>query len=214
MSKVISRDGTTIAFNQSGQRSAVILVTGALATRSTAAGLAASLAPHFTVFAYDRRGRGESGDATLYAVEREVEDIEALITEAGGSAFVFGHSSGAVLALEAAQRLSTRIPKLAVYEPPFIIDESRPPFPKNYVQHLTKLIAAGQRGDAVEFYMPKGLLVPAEFIAPMREKSMTTNDDSTQPPSWVAMEKVAHTLVYDGIIMGDTQSGNPLPSGK
>src|SRR5258708_2368481 len=90
---VQSKDGTTIAFDRSGQAPALILVTGALGRRAATASLAASLAPHFTVFAYDRRGRGDSGDTPPYAVEREVEDIDALITEAGGSAFVFGHSS-------------------------------------------------------------------------------------------------------------------------
>ncbi len=119
MRKVISKDGTPIAFDQSGKGPALILVAGATATRLAEASLAAALAPDFTVFAYDRRGRGNSGDTPPYAVEREVEDIDALIIEAGGSAFVFGHSSGAVLALEAARLLPTRIRKLALYEPPF-----------------------------------------------------------------------------------------------
>src|SRR4051812_5066097 len=135
MRTVISKDGTPIAFDQSGQGPALILVAGATATRLAEASLAAALASHFTVFAYDRRGWGESGDTAPYAVEREVEDIEALINEAGGAAFVFGHSSGAVLALEAARLLLTKITKLAVYEPPFIIDDSRPPAPEDYVPH-------------------------------------------------------------------------------
>src|SRR5438105_1037623 len=102
MRTVISKDGTPIAFDQSGQGPALILVAGALTTRPAWTPLAAHLAPHFSVFAYDRRGRGESGDKLPYAVEREVEDIDALIDEAGGSAFLFGHSSGAALVLEAA----------------------------------------------------------------------------------------------------------------
>lgn len=118
--KAISKDGTSIAFDQSGHGPAIILVAGATATRLAETSLASALAPHFTVFAYDRRGRGESGDTAPYAVEREVEDLEALINEAGGSAFVFGHSSGAVLTLEAARLLPTKITKLAVYEPPFM----------------------------------------------------------------------------------------------
>src|SRR5437899_8256880 len=141
MRKVISKDGTPIAFDQSGQGPAIILVAGATATRLAAASVAAALAPHFTVFAYDRRGRGESGDTAPYAVEREVEDIEALITEAGGSAFVFGHSSGAVLALEAARLLPSKITKLAMYEPPLIIDDSRPPAPANSVLHLNERVS-------------------------------------------------------------------------
>ena len=148
--KVISRDGTTIAFDRTGQGPAVILVSPALGARSDllTAPLAVLLAPHFTVFSYDRRGRGDSGDTAPYAVEREVEDIEALITEAGGSAFAYGISSGAVLALEAASKFPTKIKKLALYEPPFIVDDSRPRVPEDYVTQVNELIAAGRRGDA------------------------------------------------------------------
>lgn len=198
MRTVISKDGTPIAFDQSGQGPAIILVAGATATRLAEASLAAALAPHFTVFAYDRRGRGESGDTAPYAVEREVEDIDALINEAGGSAFVFGHSSGAVLALEAARLLPGKIEKLAIYEPPFIIDDSRPPVPQDYVPHLNQLIAAGRRGEAVEYFMTDAMLVPAEMVAQMRNT-----------PMWPQIEAVAHTIPYDGNIMGDTMSGNP-----
>ncbi len=152
MQTVGSADGTTIAFDRSGQGPALILVGGASATRAAAASVAAALAPYFTVFAYDRRGRGDSTDTLPYAVEREVEDIEALIDEAGGSAFVFGHSSGAVLALEAACLLPDRIRKLALYEPPFIIDDSRPPLPEDFAAHLEGLVAAGRRGDAVDMF--------------------------------------------------------------
>ncbi len=153
------------------------------------------------MFAYDRRGRGERGDTAPYAVEREVEDLDALITEAGGSAFVFGHSSGAVLALEAARRLATKITKLAVYEPPFIVDDSRPPLPEDYVTQLTELVSSGRRGEAVEYFMTKAVGVPVQEVAQMRNA-----------PMWKAMEAVAHTLAYDGTIMGDTMSGNPLPT--
>jgi pimeloyl-ACP methyl ester carboxylesterase len=198
MKTVISKDSTPIAFDQSGQGPALILVDGATATRLAAVSLAAALAPHFRVFAYDRRGRGESGDTAPYAVEREVEDIDALITEAGGSGFVFGHSSGAVLALEAARLLDGRIEKLAMYEPPFIIDDSRPPVPQDYVQHLNKLIEEGRRSEAVEYFMTNAILVPAEMVAQMKSSSM-----------WPQLEAVAQTIPYDGAIMGDTMSGNP-----
>ena len=198
MRTVISKDSTPIAFDQSGHGPAIILVAGATATRLAEASLAASLAAQFTVFAYDRRGRGGSGDTALYAVEREVEDIDALITEAGGSAFVFGHSSGAVLALEAARLLGGRIEKLAIYEPPFIIDDSRPPVPQDYVSHLNELIAAGRRSEAVEYFMTDAMLVPAQMVAQMRNT-----------PMWPQIEAVAHTIPYDGTIMGDTMSGNP-----
>ena len=202
MRKVLSKDGTPIAFDQSGHGPALILVTGAIAKRTDAASLAAALSPHFTVFAYDRRGRGESGDTPPYAVEREVEDIDVLITEAGGAAFVFGHSSGAVLALEAARLLPTRITKLAVYEPPFVIDESRPPMPEKSAQHLTELVSSGRRGDAVEYFMTQ-VGTPAEAIAQMR-----------QSPMWPGFEAVANTLAYDTTIVEDTERGDPRPLRK
>src|SRR5436190_10061409 len=202
MRTAISRDGTVIAFDQSGQGPALILVGGATVTRLAEASLAAALAPHFTVFAYDRRGRGESGDKAPYAVEREVEDIDALIAEAGGSAFVFGHSSGAVLALEAARLLPTKITKLAVYEPPFIIVNSRPPAPEDYAAHLMELVSSGRRGEAVAYFMTE-VGTPPEMVAQMR-----------QSPMWPGLEEVAHTLAYDVTIIGNTQSGNPLPLRK
>lgn len=198
MRTIISKDSTPIAFDQSGQGPAIILVAPATATRLAEASLATTLAPHFTVFAYDRRGRGDSGDTSPYAVEREVEDIDALITEAGGSVFIFGHSSGAVLALEAARLLGGRIEKMALYEPPFIIDDSRPRVPQDYVPHLNKLIAKGRRSEAVEYFLTNAMLVPAEMVAQMRSTTM-----------WSQLEAVAHTIPYDGAIMGNTMSGNP-----
>lgn len=200
MDEVTSRDGTTIAFDRSGEGPPIVLVGGALSDRSAAPPLAANLAPRFTVFAFDRRGRGDSGDTEPYAVDREIEDIEALVVEAGGTAFLFGHSSGAVLALEAARTLPDRITKLALYEPPFIVDDSRPQLPEDYVTGLTELISTGRRGDAVEFFMTSGPGVPAEAVAEMRSA-----------PFWPAMEAMAHTLAYDGSIMGDTMSGSPAP---
>jgi pimeloyl-ACP methyl ester carboxylesterase len=203
MQKIKSRDGTLIAYDRSGQGPAIVMVGGALYIRSAQAPSARaaeedSLARHFSVLSYDRRGRGESGDTPPYAVEREVEDIEALINEVGGSAFLFGHSSGAVLALEAAGRLPAKVKKLAVYEPPFIIDDSRPPLPVNYMEHLTGLISAGQRGEAVAYFMTRAVGVPAEVVDQMRKS-----------PMWPTFESAAHTLVYDSLIMGDTENGNP-----
>jgi pimeloyl-ACP methyl ester carboxylesterase len=152
------------------------------------------------VYHYDRRGRGASGDTPPYEVAREIEDIEALIKEAGGSAFVFGMSSGGVLALDAAA-WGLSILKLALYEPPFIVDGSRPPLPTDYVTHLKDLISSGHRGEAVEYSMTKAMGIPTEFVASMRNE-----------PWWQAFEAVAHTLPYDGTIMGDTMSGNRLPA--
>jgi pimeloyl-ACP methyl ester carboxylesterase len=202
MRTVTSKDGTRLAFDQSGQGPALILVAPAFATRTDQASLAAALAPYFTVFAYDRRGRGESGDTAPYGVEREIEDLDALIDEAGGSAFVFGHSSGAVLALDAALALSTRLTKLALYEPPFIVDASRPPMPEDFAARLSELVAARRRSDAVEYWQTQ-LGVPAEAIAHLR-----------QSPLWAGLEAVAPTLPYDATIMRDTQRGEPAPLRK
>jgi dihydrofolate reductase/alpha-beta hydrolase superfamily lysophospholipase len=196
--KVHSSDGTAIAFDRLGDGPPVILVGGALQDRMGNAQLAALLAPLFTVFNYDRRGRGNSGDTAPYAVEREIEDIEALTNEAGGSVFVFGSSSGANLALEAAAQ-GLNITKLALWEPNFIVDDSRPPLPKDYAEQLTELVSSGRRGDAVEFFMTKAVGLPVEFVAPMRNM-----------PMWKGMEAEAHTLAYDGTIVRDNMAGNPV----
>jgi pimeloyl-ACP methyl ester carboxylesterase len=193
MPTVTSKDGTTIAFERLGKGPAVILVGGAFQYRSIdprTAHLAELLAKDLTTFHYDRRGRGESGDMQPYEVEREVEDLDALIREAGGSAVVFGMSSGAVLALEAAaRRLAIR--KLALYEPPFNLDEKARSAAENYSRQLTALLAEGRRGDAVALAMTK-FGTPPEMVAGMR-----------QTPIWSAFESVAPTLVYDSTIMGD-----------
>jgi pimeloyl-ACP methyl ester carboxylesterase len=195
-----SKDGTTIAFDRSGEGPPIVLVGGALSDRSTAGELAALLAPHLTVIAYDRRGRGDSGDTAPYAVDREVEDLDALIVAAGGRASVFGHSSGAVLALEAARGLPGRVTKLALYEPPFIVDASRSLLPEDYVSHLEELVSTALRGDAVEFFLTIAVGVPTEVVAGMR-----------QEPFWSSMEAIAHTLSYDGTVMSDTMGGSPAP---
>jgi pimeloyl-ACP methyl ester carboxylesterase len=153
MQNVLSKDGTPIAFDRTGKGPAIVLVDGALCYRASGPSgpLAALLAAEFTVFTYDRRGRGDSGNLAAYAIEREVEDIEALIHEAGGSAFVYGISSGAALALEAANH-GLAIKKLALYEAPFIVDDSRPPIPNDYLAQLNGLISADRRGDAVNSF--------------------------------------------------------------
>jgi pimeloyl-ACP methyl ester carboxylesterase len=202
MSTVRSSDGTTIAYDRSGDGAAVILVDGALCHRKSGpSGLAAKLAPRFTVYTYDRRGRGESADAAPYAVDREVEDIEALIDAAGGRAHVYGISSGAVLALEVARR-GAAIDRLALYEPPFIVDDSRPAIPADYRAQLDACIESGRRGDAVRLFM-RQVGVPSVLVALMR-----------LAPAWSRLEAVAHTLAYDAEVMGETQAGAPLPAGR
>ena len=148
MDTVVSQDGTAIAFDRAGDGPPVILVNAGPTDRTANAPLAGLLAPHFTVLNYDRRGRGDSGDTAPYAVDREYEDLEAIIDEAGGSADVFGSSGGGILALEAAAR-GLAIAKLAVWEPPYILDGTRPPVPADYRQQLDELQAAGRRGDMV-----------------------------------------------------------------
>ena len=201
MEKVHSNDGTLIAFDRLGNGPPLILVDGALCYRASGpmGPLAALLTPHFTVFTYDRRGRGDSGDKAPYAVEREVEDIEALINAAGGSAFVYGVSSGAALALEATSR-GLAIKKLALYEAPFIVDDSRLPITEAYQAQLNDLIASDRRGDAVKLFM-KVVGVPGIVIALMRFM-----------PVWSKLTGVAHTLPYDTSIVIDNQKGKPLPA--
>lgn len=203
MSTITSNDGTAIAYDRSGAGPTVILVDGALCSRAFGPmeSLAALLAPHCTVVTYDRRGRGESGDTVPYAVEREVEDIAALINAAGGSAGVYGISSGAFLALEAASRLPGKVTKLALYEAPCGMDEGAIRRFKEYRTRLDELIAAGRRGDAVTLFMRlvgAGLAddestVPAEPGAQLR-----------QSPIWPIFEAVAPTLAYDAATMGDS----------
>jgi pimeloyl-ACP methyl ester carboxylesterase len=191
MQTVESKDGTTIAFDRLGAGTPVILVSGASTARSIHDQLAELLAVDFTVFNYDRRGRGNSGDTPPYTIEREVEDLDAVITEAGGGASVFGNSSGAVLALHGA---ATGLPvtKLALWEPPFMVDPDAPRRQQAYVGELTELLNAGRRGDAMKLFM-KTIGLPDEMINGMRNS-----------PMWPGMEAIAPTLAYDAAIMGDS----------
>jgi len=204
MNTVRSKDGTTIAYDIVGSGPTVILVNGATGTRGdpTFVDVAQRLSLHYSAIDYDRRGRGESGDTLPYAVAREIEDIEALIDANGGSAYLSGLSSGGALVLEAAAQLPNKVIKAALYEVPFIVDQSHAPLPADYVPHLQELIAAGRRGDAVEYFLSTAIGIPAEYIAQMRNG-----------PMWPGLEAVAHTISYDGTIMGDKMAGKPLPPG-
>jgi pimeloyl-ACP methyl ester carboxylesterase len=184
MATVTSRDGTRIAFDQAGAGPALILVVGAFNARDTGAPLAQVLAQQFTVLNYDRRGRGESGDTAPYAIEREIEDLDALIAHAGGSAGVFGYSSGAILALRAAAQ-GLAIPRLAFYEPPPTGARAGELAPQ-----LAELIAAGRRGDAVELFQTEAVGIPAAIVAQMRTA-----------PFRPALEHLAPTLVYESTIL-------------
>lgn len=194
MPQIVSKDGTKIAYEQIGQGPAVVLVDGALAYRGNfgLVPLAAAFSQNFTAYTYDRRGRGESTDTKPYAVEREIEDIEALIEEAGGCVYLFGISSGAVLALKAAAKLgAARVTKLALYEPPLSFGDEAKQASAQYTRQLIKLLEADKRGDAVALFMTT-VGLPAEVIEGMRKS-----------PEWPIMEALAPTLAYDNAIMGD-----------
>ena len=201
MNTVRSADGTSIAYTKAGQGPPLILVDGALCSRSFGPmpKLAAQLTPHFTVYTYDRRGRGASGDTPPYATGREVDDIEALAELAGDgeTVLVHGTSSGSALALEAAKRIPA-IGRLAVYEPPFIVDGTRSPIPADYLARLSRLVADGRSGDAVKMFM-RFVGTPAIFTAVM-----------PLTPVWPKLKAVAPTLPYDITIVQDHQRGTPF----
>jgi len=194
MDKVISKDGTPIAYEKVGSGPALILVDGALCSRKFGPmpKLAPLLAQRFTVFMYDRRGRGDSGDTQPYAKEREVEDLDALITAAGGSAFVVGLSSGGGLALEAAAR-GLNITKLVAYEPPYVSVHEAHHAQAHHEAQLQRLLAEGHRGKAVKYFMRDMVGAPGFMVVMMR----------LMPGVWKKLEAVAHTLPYDANVMGD-----------
>ncbi|TCO55139.1 alpha/beta fold hydrolase [Actinocrispum wychmicini] len=181
MPNIVSADGTKIAYDRAGSGDPLILVLGAFNDRSTHTAFAAALSSNFTVYNYDRRGRGASTDTKPYAVEREIEDLEALIDDAGKAAFVVGYSSGAVLALRAAAA-GVHIAKLALYEPP----AGHPNPPTDTPEQLQRLIDAGARGDAVELFQTRVIGMPTELVAQTRHA-----------PFRPSLEAMAHTLVYD-----------------
>jgi pimeloyl-ACP methyl ester carboxylesterase len=193
---VVSHDGTVIAFSKLGHGPPLILVDGAFCFRDNGPTpqLASLLAQRFTVYVYDRRGRGESGDTTPYAIEREVEDLGALLDAAGGSAFVFGMSSGAGIVLRAVQT-GLRVKRIALYEPPFITDKNgQPRHLGRQRAALERLVAAGNRSEAVTYVMTEVFGAPRVFIHVMRIVMRTV---------WKKNESVAHTLPRDLAILDD-----------
>ncbi|GGL87685.1 alpha/beta hydrolase [Deinococcus aerolatus] len=187
MQTVTSQDSTVIAYEQIGQGPTIILVVGALCSRSTAGAraLAQRLSAQFTVINYDRRGRGDSGDTAPYSISREVEDLAALIEATGGHAHLYGHSSGGALVLEAALALSTRVGRLALYEIPYNDSPSAQTVWQAYLADLLPLLDAGRRGDAMARFMTQ-VGTPEEQIAGMRHA-----------PFWPALEALAPTMAYD-----------------
>jgi len=188
--RVTSSDGTQIAYDRLGDGEPLVLVSGASTSRTVHSELANSLASDFTVLNYDRRGRGDSGNTLPYAVEREIEDLGAVIAAAGGSAAVFGNSSGAVLALRAAAA-GLPIIRLALWEPPFQVDPDGRRRARQYAGQLAGLLAAGRRGDAITLFLST-VGLPDQAIAGIRHS-----------PGWPGMEAVAPTLAYDAAVMGD-----------
>lgn len=202
MPNVVSHDGTTIAYAHSGAGPALVIVDGALCSRTfgPSPAQAERLAEHFTVFTYDRRGRGESTDQQPYAVEREIEDLAAVIGAAGGSAFVYGISAGSVLALRAAATLGApMIPRLALCEPPFSVGEEAKDAFSQEKRQIDVLLAANQRAEAVSTFMRE--IMPPPML-----------DELRASPDWAIMEAHAPTLAYDYAVLGD--GGVPVAAAR
>lgn len=206
MSTVTSKDGSTIAFDTYGTGRPLIMIDGATAypaINPLNAETGRLLADEFTTYAYDRRGRGNSTDTAPYAIEREIEDLAALIDHAGGGpAVLFGWSSGGVLALDAVAA-GLPVSHLAVFEPPFVVDDIRPPLPSDYVERLDAANAAGRPSDAVDLFMTAAAGASPDDVEGLHQSDF-----------WPVMLGIAPTIAYDGRIMGTTMSGNPLPADR
>jgi pimeloyl-ACP methyl ester carboxylesterase len=189
MQTTTSADGTTIAYDLAGSGSPIVFVSGAFNDRHTLAPVAGELASTHTVVCYDRRGRGDSGDVAPYAVEREIEDLRAVLEVVGGTAAVFGFSSGANLGLLAAAR-GVDVSALIMYEVPFVFDDADRR-PSDLPARLSSLVAAGQRAEAVTTFQLEGIGLPPEMVAGIR-----------QAPFFPALEAIAHTVVYDAMVAG------------
>ena len=196
MDKVISKDGTEIAYERVGAGPTVVLVGGAFCDHTATAELANALAGDFTAVSYDRRGRGESGDTLPYDVRREVEDIQALIAHFGDRAFLHGISSGGALCLTAAA--SSPVDAVSAMEPPYRIGADAPRPPDGYTDTIVELTSTGRRGDAVAYFMTQAVGQPQEAV-----------DEAKKLPMWAGLEQMAHTLAYDARAMGGDAS--PLP---
>jgi pimeloyl-ACP methyl ester carboxylesterase len=198
MDKVISADGTEIAYQTVGTGPTVILVGGAFCDHNATAELGATLATDFTAVSYDRRGRGESGDNQPYDVQREVEDLDALIGNFGGRAFLHGISSGGALCVLAATS-GLAIDAISALEVPYRVAQDAPPVPAGYIGTIAELTSTGRRGDAVAYFMTKAVGQPEEAV-----------EQARQMPMWPALEAMAHTLVYDALVLGGERSGLPV----
>lgn len=207
MNKLNSKDGTEIAYDILGDGPPLIFVAGALCYRASGsiADSAKVFGSRFKLYNYDRRGRGDSGDTLPYAVDREVEDIEALIDGAGGAAYLYGHSSGAALAFEATLKLGTKVKKLAMYEAPYNVDEEAVKDSRDHTRQLNELLVADRRADAIVSFL-KMAGMPEEMVKGMQ-----------QSPEWPRFEALAPTMAYDfaivdGLIPKERAAGITVPS--
>jgi pimeloyl-ACP methyl ester carboxylesterase len=191
MSFVTSRDGTRIGYDRIGSGPAIIVIGGGPVDRTAESPLATLLAEQFTVYTYDRRGRGDTADTEPYSVDREFDDLQALITEAGGSAMMYGTSGGGMIAVQAAAR-GLAVTKLALWEVPYILPGTREPVPADYRERQHALRADGRFGDMLELFMLKAALMPAEFVAGMKAA-----------PFWDTMAAGASCLAYDADVAAD-----------
>ncbi|MEO6394724.1 MAG: alpha/beta hydrolase [Devosia sp.] len=204
MAFVTSKDGTSIGYSVVGTGPPIVLVDGAMCWRAMgpATPLAEELKDRFTVYTYDRRGRGESGDTKPYAIQREVEDLEAVIAAAGGSVAIYAISSGVALALEAANSISG-ITSLVLYEAPIFTDTTRKPVPANYVQRMDALLARGDNAGAVKHFMQNGINVPWFGLLMMQLFGM-----------FKKMAVVGPTLPYDTALVYPFWNHRPIPKGR
>ncbi len=187
MNTIVTKDGTKIAYDKQGHGPVLILILGALNKRGSGKKLAQLLSDHFTVICYDRRGRGDSDDTKPYSVDKEVDDLTALIDELGGSAYLYGHSSGGVLALQAAEKLGRKVAGLALYEVPYNDDPEAQKIAKEYQKRLKKYLVEDKRGDAVALFI-KSVGVTDKQIAAMQRL-----------PLWKSLTAMAPTLEYDTV---------------
>lgn len=205
MPTVTSKDGTRIAFDKVGSGPAVILVNGAMSYRrafdTTLEDLAELLSKDFTVYDYDRRGRGESGNTQPFTKVREIEDIQALIEEAGGEAMLVGFSSGGAVTLETTA-VTPGVTKAFVYEVPFIVDDGRQPL-DDYEGHTTRLVAEGKLDELIEYFITVVAGVPAEFVGGIKQDQAM----------WERMRAIAPTIPHDAAFMSEFMKGKPLPAG-
>lgn len=203
MQTITSADGTLIAYEKTGSGPAIIVVSNVAEDHTGVAPLVETLSKDFTVLSFDRRGRGASGDPQPYDPAHEIEDIAALIDIAGGSAVLTSGSGGCAIVLDAASALGDKVTGVCLFDPPFFVDDSRPPAPAEYVERVEELVAADKRSEAVEYVMTEVIGVPTEYIGPMK-----------QDPSWEDMVRYAHTFAYEGHILRGLQDGKPLPSDR